>query len=1531
MSATNISTLPKALKGRKLPASFGFYSSDLLYDPNYEHDACGVGFIADINGEKSHDIIQMGLTALKNLQHRGAFGAEENTGDGTGLTLQIPHSFFEKEAKNLGFNLAKSGEYAIGVLFLPRNAADRKQCEKICEQQIRKAHMKLLGFRTVPTKNSHIGATARNSEPYIRQIFIAKDKTIKTGQIFESMLYLMRRRIENAINNSSISSKELFYIPSFSSKTIVYKGMLSAEQIEAYYPDLADSLFKSAIVIVHQRFSTNTFPSWQLAHPFRYLAHNGEINTLQGNKNRMRAREHTFTSQLFGKNIKELLPIIQPGSDSANIDNALELLIMSGTSLPQALMMLIPESWSKHVTMNKKIKAFYNFYSSLMEPWDGPALLVCTDGTLVGAILDRNGLRPARYYVTRDNKIIMGSEAGILPISPQNVRAKGRLKPGRLLLVDTKKKRIVDDDELKNSIASEKPYQKWLSKYRIRLQDLPDQVIENNKVKNLFREQQLFGYTIEEKKVVLLPMVKFGKEELGSMGNDTPIAVLSNRPQLLFSYFSQLFAQVTNPPLDAIREELVTSMNVLVGAEGNLLEPMPKSCRQIELSSPMLTDLQLKKIIRYKKAGFKTTAISTLFPIQLGEKGLAEALQTLFRKADDAIEKGYTIIVLSDKGANKQLAPIPSLLATSGLHHHLVQKGTRSKISIIVSCGDAREVHHFCTLIGYGASAINPYLALATINQMVDDGIVSNDKNIAKENYLHACDGGILKVMSKMGISTLDSYHGAQIFEAVGLNRDVIDTYFINTSSKIGGIGLPEITNEVLLRHQQAFEKTATKKLLSIGGEYQWRSQGRRHLYTPEIIAKLQYATSTNQYAVFKEYSNLVNTLSQNQATLRGLFVLKKTRDPIPLSEVEPKEAIIRRFTTGAMSYGSISQEAHETIAIAMNRLGAKSNTGEGGEDSARFIRDENGDWRRSAIKQVASGRFGVTSDYLVNADEIQIKMAQGAKPGEGGQLPGNKVYPWIAKVRHTITGVGLISPPPHHDIYSIEDLMQLIYDLKNANSRARIDVKLAAEVGVGTIAAGVAKAHADAVIISGHDGGTGAAPLTSIKYTGIPWEIGVAETQQVLMKNGLRSRIVLQTDGQLKTGRDIVIAALLGAEEYGFATAPLVVLGCVMMRVCHLDTCPVGIATQNPELRKRFAGKPEHLVNFFTFLAEEVREYMASLGFRTMDEMIGRVDKLNFQPALTHWKAKGLDLSPLISSKVMPNVPRMRIQKQNHGLEKALDHMLINLAAKALKNGEKIQNELPINNTNRTVGTMLGCEITKRYGEKGLPHDTISFTFTGTAGQSFGAFIPQGLTLTVEGDGNDGVGKGLSGGKIIMYPQYSKEFQAERNIIIGNVALYGATSGEAYFSGLAGERFAVRNSGAIAVVEGIGDHGCEYMTGGIVVVLGEVGRNFGAGMSGGIAYVLDTTHTLANHYNNEMVELEKLSIEDKKILHTLINRHALLSKSEKAQKILNQWDTYFPQFIKVMPKEYKAILEKEKIEKVKQQTQQLSNRMLAE
>lgn len=1487
-----------------------------LYDPDYEHDACGVAFIVDIKGRRSHEIVSKSLTALRNLQHRGASGAEKNTGDGAGITLQIPHQFFLAELKKLKIKLPDAEAYGVGMVFLPGDLKDLQKCAAICENIIAKSGQEFLGWRDVPQNNILLGKTAKQSEPVIRQFFVrAKPASMKSND-FERRLYLIRRRIETAVLSSDITHRQLFYISSLSSKTIVYKGMLSADQITTYYPDLLNPLFISSIALVHQRFSTNTFPSWSLAHPYRYLAHNGEINTLQGNKNSMRAREHILESKFFGKEIKDLLPVIQEGgSDSQSLDNVLEMLVMTGRSLPHAMMMLIPQPWSKNNLLSSDLRAFYDYHSSLQEPWDGPALVAFTDGARIGAILDRNGLRPARYYVTKDGLVIMASEVGVIDVKPADILEKGRLQPGKMLLIDTKLGEIIPDEQLKKQIAAEKPYQKWLKKYRVSIDKIPRVKTKVKKDKiDLLAQQLLFGYTEEEKRMILTPMAADGREPIGSMGNDTPIAVLSLKPQNLFNYFRQLFAQVTNPPLDAIREELVTSFSVLLGSKGDLLEPLPVSCRQLELPEPVLAGDTAEAIRGLNLPGLKTKTLKILFSAGLGEKGLEMALEQLFQNAEKAIINGFTILYLTDQGSTDREAPIPSLLAVAGLYHYLVRRGLRTKVSIVIAAGDAREIHHFCCLIGFGASAIYPYLAYETLGDLTAKGTISLDREAAIANYIKASNTGILKVMSKMGISTLDGYRGAQIFEAVGLSQSFINKYFTYTSSRIGGNGLASITKDVLALHNTAFPKDKDiPRSLDAGGEYKWRRDSTQHFLTPEIIGKLQHAVRTNNYAIFKEYTRLVENLNQGAATIRGLLSFKNTRKPIPLSEVESVDSIVRRFATGAMSYGAISQEAHETLAIAANRIGSKSNSGEGGEDPARFVPDANGDSRNSAIKQVASARFGVTSEYLANAQDIQIKMAQGAKPGEGGHLPGAKVYPWIARVRHSTPHVGLISPPPHHDIYSIEDLAQLIYDLKNSNPEARIGVKLVAEVGVGTVAAGVAKAHADMVLISGSDGGTGAAPLSSIKHSGIPWEIGLAETQQVLLKNGLRDRIVVQVDGQLKTGRDVIIAALLGAEEFGFATSALITLGCVMMRVCHLDSCPVGIATQNPALRKRFSGKPVYVQNFLLFLAKEVQEYLAELGFRTMDEIIGRSDLLNIKPALDHWKNKGIDLSMLLKKPDSPLSSFRCIGKQDHGLENALDHKLIALCKDALENNKKIRQTFPIRNIHRTVGTMLGHEITKRFGGEGLPGDTIKFTFKGSAGQSFGAFMPKGLTLVLEGDANDHVGKGLSGGKIIVKPSGAVTFDSSKNIIIGNVALYGATDGEAYINGVAGERFAVRNSGARAVVEGVGDHGCEYMTSGSIVVLGPTGRNFAAGMSGGTAFVLDENQEFNKYCNLGMVELEKLLPEDEVFIYGMIKQHLVYTGSPLAKKILSRWKKYLSLFVKVMPVEYKLALFKAK------------------
>ncbi|MDP9382392.1 MAG: glutamate synthase large subunit [Chloroflexota bacterium] len=1493
-----------------------------LYDPRYEHDACGVAFVADVKGRRSHDTVAQALQALENLLHRGATGSEANTGDGAGVLLQIPHNFLSRECSRLGFTLPDPGRYAVGMVFLPHDPCAARLCEEKLEEIARASGMTALGWRDVPRDNSPIGPSARAGEPLMRQVFLARPEALEDDLAFERALYLVRRRAENALRVADFPGHESFYVPSLSSKTVVYKGMLSADQISTYFPDLTDPAVESALCLVHQRFSTNTFPAWRLAHPYRMLAHNGEINTLGGNVNWMKARERHLASELFGDAIKDILPVTEEGqSDSATLDNVLELLVMSGRSLPHAVMMLIPEPWAGHEDMNELKRDFYDYHSSLMEPWDGPATVTFTDGTLIGAVLDRNGLRPSRYYVTKDDRVIFASEVGVLPIPPENVAHKGRLEPGRMLLIDTAEGRIVDDSEVKARTATEQPYGRWLAENRVHLCGLPEApCVPEPDHETLLHRQQVFGFTEEEKRLLLGPMAQQGEEPIGSMGTDTPLAVLSERPQLLYNYFKQLFAQVTNPPLDAIREQLVTSVSGTLGPEGNLLDPRPESCRQIEIPSPVLDNDQLSRLRCNDLPGFRACTLRAVFDASKGPDGLAQAMEEIYRQADEYVASGCTILILSDRDVDADHAPIPSLLATAGLHHHLIREGTRTTVGFVVESGDAREVHHFCLLFGYGATAVNPYLAFETLDGMIRDGELEDlDHDTAVKQYVKAVNKGVLKVMSKMGISTLQSYHGAQIFEAVGLNREVVDRYFTGTASRIAGVGLDVIAQEALKRHRKAYPERVVPggPELDMGSEYQWRRGGEYHLFNPQTVYKLQHATQTKQYKIFKEYTQLVDDQSHALSTIRGLLDLKYADEPVPLEEVEPVENILRRFMTGAMSFGSISKEAHEDLAIAMNRIGGRSNTGEGGEDPARYVREPNGDWKRSAVKQVASARFGVTSEYLVNADELQIKMAQGAKPGEGGQLPGHKVSGDIARVRHSTPGVGLISPPPHHDIYSIEDLAQLIYDLKNANSTARVSVKLVASVGVGTVAAGVSKAHSDVVLISGHDGGTGASPLNSLKHAGIPWELGLAETQQVLVMNNLRDRIIVQTDGQLKTGRDVVVAALLGAEEYGFATAPLVVMGCIMMRVCHLNTCPVGIATQDPELRKRYAGKPEFVENFFRFIAEEIREQMARLGFRTMDEMIGRVDRLDTRKAVDHWKARGLDLSTVLHHpQVSEGVATRRIQEQDHGLSAALDNQLIELARPALEQRLPVHADLPIHNVNRTVGTMLGAEVTWRYGGAGLPDGTISLKFNGSAGQTFGGWLPHGITLTLEGDANDYVGKGLSGGRIAVYPPAASTFAPEENVLIGNVALYGATSGEAFFNGVAGERFAVRNSGAHAVVEGVGDHGCEYMTGGRVVVLGRTGRNFAAGMSGGLAYVLDEDGAFERRCNKEMVDLETPDEgEDRESIHRLVQKHYEWTGSPWALRILENWERYYPLFIKVFPRDYRRVLEAQRTE----------------
>jgi glutamate synthase (ferredoxin) len=1487
-----------------------------LYDPQFEHDACGVGFVVHMKGRKSHDIVQQGLTILLNLDHRGAVGAETNTGDGAGILIQMPHKFLKKATPACGITLPEAGQYGAGVVFASPDAATQARDEATFNRIIAEEGQTLLGWRTMPTNNSTLGESAKASEPCVKQVFIGRSADCANDLAFERKLYVIRQRALNEIRTAGGNSH--WYISSLSARTMIFKGMLMPVQVGEYFLDLADPDMESALALVHSRFSTNTFPSWERSHPYRYIAHNGEINTLRGNINWMHARQSLFESELFGDDIKKVLPAIDAnGSDSAMFDNCLELLVLAGRSLPHSVMMMIPEPWTAHESMSDEMKAFYEYHSCLMEPWDGPASIAFTDGTFIGAVLDRNGLRPSRYYVTKDDLVIMASEAGVLPIEPENIALKGRLQPGRMFLVNMEEGRIVADEEIKSAIAKEHPYRQWLDQHMVELDKVADApAIPEPDHQTVLSRQQAFGYTFEEVRKLMLPMARDGVEAVGSMGTDTPLAILSNKAHPLFDYFKQLFAQVTNPPIDCIREEIITSTQTTIGSERNLLKPEPESCHLIELQTPILTNEELAKLTHIAQGEFKSVTL----PIVFSPKGTHEdaartleaAMDALCAAASKAIADGANILILSDRGVDKDNAPIPSLLAVAGLHHHLIREGTRTRAGIVLESGEPRQVHHYALLLGYGCGAINPYLAFETIDDMIRQGLlVDTDHYHAYKNYSKAATKGVVKVASKMGISTIQSYRGAQIFEAVGLNHEVIDKYFCWTASRIEGAGLDVIAGEVQLRHKQAFpERGIAATTLDEGGEYQWRADGEAHLFNPLTIHALQKAVRTDSYDAFRQYAALVNEQDSQLYTLRGLLAFKN-RPSIPLDEVEPIEAIMKRFKTGAMSYGSISKEAHEALAIAMNRIGGKSNTGEGGEDPERFLPMANGDSKKSAIKQVASGRFGVTSDYLTNAQEIQIKMAQGAKPGEGGQLPGSKVYPWVAKTRHSTPGVGLISPPPHHDIYSIEDLAELIHDLKNANREARISVKLVSEVGVGTIAAGVAKAHADVVLISGFDGGTGASPQTSTKHAGLPWELGLAETHQTLVLNNLRSRIMVETDGQLKTGRDVVVAALLGAEEFGFATAPLVTLGCVMMRVCQLNTCPVGVATQNPELRKRFTGDPAYVVNFMKFVATEVRELMAQLGFRTLNEMVGHTEVLEAKKAIEHWKAKGVDLSAILyQPQAGPEIGRYCQMQQDHGLDKSLDiTTLLDLCKPALERGEKVAARLPIRNVNRVTGTILGNEITKRYGAAGLPEDTIRLHFEGSAGQSFGAFVPKGVTLELEGDTNDYIGKGLSGGKIILYPSAKSTFVAEENIIAGNVALYGATSGEAYIGGMAGERFCVRNSGVSAVVEAVGDHGCEYMTGGKVVVLGATGRNFAAGMSGGVAYVLDETGAFPCRCNQQMVGLEKMEGEEIEEIRTLIERHAQYTGSNRAKQVLAQWDAMVPQFVKVMPKDYKRVI----------------------
>jgi glutamate synthase (NADPH) large chain len=1474
-----------------------------LYDPAYEHDACGVAFVADLAGRRDHTIVRNALTALRNLEHRGARGGEPDTGDGAGILLQVPDGFFRQV---VDFELPEVGRYAVGTAFLPCDGYPKGMAdiEAIAVQE----GMHVLGWRELPVNPEGVGPTALSVMPQFRQLFVAGDHD-EAGLELERLVYCVRKRAEHDLD---------VYFPSLSGRTIVYKGMLTEEQLVSFYPDLSDERVTSSLALVHSRFSTNTFPSWPLAHPYRYVSHNGEINTLRGNRNWMRARESKLATDLIPGDLDRIYPIVAPdASDSASFDEVLELLHLGGRPLPHAVLMMIPEAWENHTEMDPGRRAFYEFHSTLMEPWDGPALVAFTDGTVIGAVLDRNGLRPARYWVTEDGLVVLASEVGVLEIDPATVVRKGRLEPGRMFLADTATGRIVSDDDLKGRLAAEHPYADWVDGGLVRLEDLPDREREVFTHASLVRRQQSLGYTQEELAVLLGPMAVTGAEPIGSMGNDAPLAPFSEQPRPLFDYFTQLFAQVTNPPLDAIREELVTSLQAQLGAQPNLLAADADSCRRIVLPFPVLDNDELAKIVHVNDDGewpeYQTHTVKGLYDVHGGGVALVRRLDEIRAEVSAAVREGARLIVLSGRGVDADHASIPSLLLTGAVHHHLVREKTRTQVGLIVEAADAREVHHIALLIGYGAAAVNPYLAMATVEDVAERGLLGDiDGKTATRNLIKALGKGVRKTMSKMGVSTVASYTGAQIFEAIGLGPEVIDSCFTGTTSRLGGVGFDTLAEEVARWHGRAFPRDgvhAPHRELAIGGDYQWRREGEPHMFSPQTVFKLQHSTRTGRYEIFKEYTRLVDDQSQRLMTLRGLFTFQEgLRPPVPIEEVEPVGSIVKRFATGAISYGSISKEMHEVLAIAMNRLGGKSNTGEGGEDADRYTPDPNGDLRRSAIKQVASGRFGVTSEYLVNADDLQIKISQGAKPGEGGQLPGTKVYPWIAKTRYSTPGVGLISPPPHHDIYSIEDIKQLIHDLKNANPRARVHVKLVSEVGVGTVAAGVAKAYSDVVLISGHDGGTGASPLSSIKHAGTPWELGLAETQQTLIANKLRDRIVVQTDGQLKTGRDVMIAALLGAEEYGFATAPLVVSGCIMMRVCHLDTCPVGVATQNPVLRARFTGKAEFVVNFFEFIAQEVREYLAALGFRSLEEAIGRTEMLDTRPAIDHWKAAGLDLSPIlhVPPEVDSETPRHRIREQDHGLDKALDNTLIALAEGALADGSPVHLDLPVRNVNRTVGTMLGYELTRRWGGEGLPDNTIDITLTGSAGQSFGAFLPRGITLRLVGDANDYVGKGLSGGRITVRPHHDAQFVAEHNIIAGNVILYGATGGELFLRGIVGERFCVRNSGALAVVEGVGDHGCEYMTGGRVVVLGPIGRNFAAGMSGGIAYVLDMpTHRV----NSEMVDLDPLTDEDRAFLADVVARHHAETGSAVAHALLADWDAAVDRFGKVMPKDFKRVL----------------------
>jgi glutamate synthase (NADPH) large chain len=1489
-----------------------------LYSPSFEHDSCGIGFVANIKSSKSHQIVSDALTILENMEHRGACGCEHNTGDGAGIMIQVPHEFFFDECSKLGAHLPAFGKYGVGVLFFPKDIRLKEECRDIFNRCAEKLSLEVLVYRKIPVDPDTIGFTALSVEPEMEHVIVTCPDHITNPEDFERKLFLLRNYASHTINNTVKRDSVGFYIASLSYKTIVYKGQLTSKQVREYFPDLKNKRMVSAFGLVHSRFATNTFPSWKLAQPFRFIAHNGEINTLQGNLNWLKTSERNFTSPYFTKEEMDmLLPIITEGqSDSACLDNMIELLTLCGRSLPHVMMMLIPEAWDDNELMDPAKKAFYEFHASFMEPWDGPASISFTNGKIIGATLDRNGLRPSRYCVTSDDRVIMASETGVLPVDPSMILEKGRLQPGKMFVVDLEQGRIISDDELKQSISSQKPYSDWLNKYKIRLEELPEPRVQFTDLhhEQVFKYQKAFGYSAEDLDTIISPMALDGKEPLGSMGSDVPLAILSEQPQHLSSYFKQLFAQVTNPPIDPIRERMVMSLATFVGNNGNLLNEDPLSCHSVALKQPVLSNHEMETLRSIDTGIFQAKTLQSYFRADGRNGSLKRGLDRLCRYATDAVEDGFEVLIISDRAIDSEHAPIPSLLATSAVHHHLIRKGLRGQVGLVIEAGDVWEVHHFACLIGFGATAINPYLALSTINDLNESNKLGcgHDVKQLTKNYIKAVNEGLLKVFSKMGISTLQSYQGAQIFEIIGLNRSVVDQYFTGATSRIEGMGIDEIAKEALAKHHFAFtKKTQPIERLPIGGIYEWKRKGEFHLFNPQTIHLLQYATKMNDYTTFKKYSKLINDQSQRACTLRSLFQFKRNRQAISIDEVEPAEKIFKRFATGAMSFGSISHEAHSTLAIAMNRIGAKSNTGEGGEDELRYDPLANGDSMRSAIKQVASARFGVTSYYLSMADELQIKMAQGAKPGEGGQLPGHKVDEWIGKVRHSTPGVGLISPPPHHDIYSIEDLAQLIFDLKNANREARISVKLVSKAGVGTIAAGVAKAKADVILIAGHDGGTGASPMSSIKHAGLPWELGLAETHQTLVKNKLRSRVVVQSDGQLRTGKDIAIATLLGAEEWGIATAALIVEGCIMMRKCHLNTCPVGIATQDGELRKRFNGDADHVVNFFRFVTEELREIMAELGFRTINEMVGQVDSLEARPDIKHWKYSKLDLSPILYKEPLSLYTGLyKQEEQDHGLENILDWKLLEAATPALENKETISASFPILNTDRTVGTLLSNEISKRFRSAGLPDDTIHFKFTGTAGQSFGAFATNGLTLELEGDANDYFGKGLSGARLVVYPPNQSTFSPEENIIIGNVAFYGATSGNAFIRGKAGERFCVRNSGVNAVVESIGDHGCEYMTGGRVVILGETGRNFAAGMSGGIAYVYNAKGNFDLMCNKEMVDLDPIEEADIDEIKQMIANHYTYTGSTVARFILDDFDNQLRNFIKVYPKDYKKVLQ---------------------